>query len=117
MLRYVVHPSTLVTVVRVGRVQGTVLEAQMEVGKVQSRYRGHRKSRVCVDEWPGPHASGLGVSAMDARALPSDQISLSAGVQFFADGFLRTRARTAKRTTAEPGGKSWWRFRKLMGMG
>ena len=114
MLRYVVHPSTLVTVVRVGRVKGTALEAQMEVGKVQSRYRGHRKSRVCVDEWSGPHASGLGELAMDARALPSNQISLSTGAQFVAGGFLRTRARTTKRTRAEPGGKS---CRKMMEMG
>ena len=107
MLRYVVHPSTLVTVIRVGRVRGTALEAQMEVGKVQSRNREHRKSRVCVDEWSGPHASGLGALGVDARALvPPNQISLSAGVQYMVKGFLRTIAQMTKRTTAGPGGKS-----------
>ena len=106
MLRYVVHPSTLVTVVRVGRVKGTALEAQIAVGKVQSRYRGHRKSRVCVDEWSGPHASGLSVRGMDARALPTNDTNLSAGLRLLTDESLRTRARATRRTTAEPGGKS-----------
>jgi len=69
MLRYVVHPSILVTVVRVGFVRGTALDVQVTVGSEQSRYRGHRRPRVMVAEWSGPHASAVGNVGLAAIAL------------------------------------------------
>jgi hypothetical protein len=100
----------------VGRVKGTALEAQMEVGKVQSRYRGHRKSRVCVDEWSGPHASGLGVSAMDARALPSDQISLSAGAKILRGWIPTYESPNGPTHNSRTWRKVMMKFRKLIKM-
>lgn len=48
MLRYVVQPSSLVTVVFAGGRYGVDVAAvaQMDVGRPQVRYREHRSSRV-----------------------------------------------------------------------